>query len=120
MFMRDEPCPHELTYLYGILYLGINCNLVIILKRELKELDCYISYVPLTSMAHTFIKSDNKLHLFLFDEQTREATGAELMAFARTVPHRARTPCIIVPTDATPDNSSHLVEQIKRLLAPGG
>ena len=107
------------SYRYCILYLGANRALLITyLNRELKEISCFVSYVPAVGLEHTFIKSVSRYDLLLFDERMPGTTGAELVAFTRTVPHRASTPCIIVPTDATPENSRHLVEQIKRLLAP--
>ena len=90
-----ERCPPPLVYRYGILYLGTNLDLLLFLQRELKAMDCFVSYVPLTSLAHAFIKTNSKYHLLMFDAQMPETTGAELVEFARTVPHRARTPCIV-------------------------
>ena len=111
-------CRHAPRYRYRILFIGEDrAALITYLNRKLEELDCHVSYVPSTELAHAFIKTDAEYHLLMFDEQMPEVSGAELVAFARTVHHRAATPCIVVPTDATPENSGHLVEQIKRVLA---
>ena len=113
-------CPRVPDYRYRILYLGVNrAPLITYLNRALAEISCHVCYAPPAGLAHAFIKSFAEYHLLMFDERMPEATGAELVAFARTVRHRAGTPCIVVPTEATPENSGHLVEQIKRLLAPG-
>ena len=113
-------CPPAPSYRYRILYLGTKRALLVqALNRELKELSCFASYVPAPWLARAFIESDNEYALFLFDEELPETTGAELARFARSLPHRARTPSIVVPADVKPAGSSHLVETIKRLLATG-
>lgn len=115
--MCDPPAP---VYRYRILYLGMNCvRLIVYLNRALHELACTVVYVPAALVAHALIESHNEYALFLFDEQLAETSGAELAAFARTVRHRARTPCLVVPAGAAPDNSNQMVETIKRLLVAG-
>ncbi|HEX8181441.1 MAG TPA: hypothetical protein VF525_18005 [Pyrinomonadaceae bacterium] len=121
MWMDCDDWPRVPHYRYNILYLGTKrAPLVTYLNRELKEISCNISYAPSTGLSHKIIATFTNYDLLMFDEQLPEATGAELVEYARTLPWRAGTPCLVVPTDATPENSGRLVEQIREFLVPAG
>ena len=107
-------CRPQPRYRYKILYVGRRHTLPQALRDELKESDCFISYWPAGDMTPALLQSDAVCALFIFDERQPEGTGAELVAFARTLRHRARTPCLICKPG---DSPKQLAATIRRLLA---
>ncbi|HEX8068779.1 MAG TPA: hypothetical protein VF546_02430 [Pyrinomonadaceae bacterium] len=102
-------------YRHRILYAGSNQDLVQALRDELAGGDCFITYCPAGWLARTFLKSDAAYAALVFDErQQPEGTGAELVAFARTLGHRERAPSF---TFMPADNPKPLAETIRRALA---
>ena len=79
------------------------------LRDALKSLDCFVVYSPV-GIARTFIQSDIKYSLLLFDETE---AGAGLEAYTRTLSHRERTPVIRVKES---EGLGVLLEAIKRRL----
>lgn len=77
---------------HRILYAGDDTSLPARLREALGKLGCFVVYSPV-GCARTLIQSDIKYSLLLFDETE---AGAELGGFVRTLPHRERTPVIIV------------------------
>jgi hypothetical protein len=75
-----------------ILYAGDDIFLPARLRDALRAFDCFVVYSP-AGIARTFIRSEIKYTLLLFDET---AAGAELEGFARSLSHREQTPVIIV------------------------
>jgi hypothetical protein len=75
-----------------ILYAGDDTDLPARLRDGLGGLDCLVVRSPV-GIARMFIRSDIRYSLFLFDETE---AGAELERFARSLPHRERTPVIII------------------------
>jgi hypothetical protein len=92
---------------HRILYAGADNALPGLLQDALKSLDCLVVGSPV-GVARTFIKSDIKYSILLFDDT---AEGAELERFARTLEHRASTPVILFKQ---PVSLRALVESIKR------
>jgi hypothetical protein len=68
-----------------------------------------VVYSP-AALARTFIRSDIRYSLLLFDDT---AEGVELQGFARALPHRERTPVILVKKSEDP---GRLFEAIRRRL----
>lgn len=94
---------------HRILYAGDDIYLPARLRDGLGGLDCFVVRSPV-GVARVFIRSDIRYSLFLFDET---AAGAELEAYARTLPHRERTPVIIIKKSK---GLKGLLESIKRRL----
>ena len=94
---------------HRILYAGDDITLPSRLKDALRGLDCVVVRSPV-GIARLFIRSEIGYSLFLFDET--EAC-AELEDFARTLPHRERTPVIIVKSEG---DLGGLLDAIKRRL----
>src|ERR1044072_9048112 len=92
-----------------ILYAGDDIHLPALLKDALHGLDFFVVRSPV-AIARMFIRSEIKYSLLLFDETE---AGAELEAYARSLPHREQTPVIIVKKSR---DSGGLVESIKRRL----
>ena len=80
-----------------------------LLNDALKPLDCFAVRSPVPT-ARTFIKSDIEYSLLLFDETE---AGAELRLFARSLPHRERTPVVVVKKS---EGLGGLLEAIRRRL----
>ncbi|HEY0173523.1 MAG TPA: hypothetical protein VGB98_21100 [Pyrinomonadaceae bacterium] len=80
------------------------------LKDALKPLDCFVVRSPVFT-ARTLIKSDIKYTLLLFDD---DPSCAELESYARTLPHRERTPVIIIKKWESYDR---LLDAIRRQLS---
>lgn len=94
---------------HRILYAGMTFYLPARLKDALRGLDCFVVRSPVDS-AHMFIRSEIKYSLFLFDETE---AGAELEAYARSLPHSERTPVVIVKESG---GLGVLVDAIRRLI----
>jgi DNA-binding NtrC family response regulator len=92
-----------------ILYAGDDVTLPGLLKDALHSLDCFVVRSPVET-ARTLIRSDVKYSLLLLDETE---AGAELGRFARSLPHRERTPVIIVKRSG---GSGGLLDAIRRRL----
>ena len=101
-------------YRYRIQYVGRDHTLPQALMDELQGGDCFISYWPAGDMTHVLLRSDADCALFIFDERQPGGTGAELVEFARTLKHRARTPCLIRKPGDSPEQ---LADTIRRLFA---
>jgi hypothetical protein len=93
-----------------LLYAGNVNALPGLLRDALKPLDCFIVGSPL-GVARTFIKSDIKYTLLLFDD---DEMGAELESYTRTLEHRERTPIMFIKQ---PVKFRALVESIKRVVS---
>lgn len=93
-----------------ILYAGDDIYLPTRLKDALHGLDCFVVRSPMET-ARMFIRSEIRYSLLLFDDT---AEGAELKAYARTLPHRERTPVIIIKRSEV---SGRLLNLIKRQLS---
>src|SRR5215207_6262881 len=94
---------------HRILYAGDDINLPARLRDGLVGLDCFVVRSPVGT-ARMFIRSDIKYSLLLFDETE---AGAEMEGYARSLPHRERTPVIIVKES---EGLGVLLESIKRRL----
>ena len=94
---------------HRILYAGDDISLPTRLKDALHGLDCFVVRSPVGT-ARTLIRSGINYSLLLFDDTE---AGAELEQFARSLPHRERTPVIIVKESA---GLSRLLDNIKRRL----
>ena len=79
------------------------------LRDALHAFDCFVVRSPADS-ARVFIRSDIKYSLLLFDDTE---AGAELEAYARSLPHRELTPVIIVKESEGLDG---LLDTIRRRL----
>ena len=95
---------------HRILYAGNDNALPGLLRDALKSLDCFVVGSPV-GIARTFIKSDIKYSILLFEDT---AAGAELESYARTLAHREQTPIVRVKK-AQGVNS--IVDALVRLLA---
>jgi hypothetical protein len=93
-----------------ILYSGTDIILSELLKDALKPLGCFVVRSPVF-IARTFIKSDIKYALLLFDD---DPACAELVSYARTLPHRQHTPVVIVKNS---EGFDRLLDAIRRRLA---
>ena len=92
-----------------ILYAGDDIYLPARLTDALHGLDCLVVRWPVGT-ARMFIRSEIKYSLLLFDDTE---AGAELKAYARSLPHRERTPVIIVKES---EGLGVLLDVIKRRL----
>ncbi|MBV9926198.1 MAG: hypothetical protein JOZ96_14355 [Acidobacteria bacterium] len=92
-----------------VLYAGDDAALPWLLKDPLKRLDCVLVRAP-APVARMFLQSNIEYSLFLFDA---DPTGAELEAYARTLPHREHTPVLLVKKTQGIDS---LVRALTRLL----
>jgi hypothetical protein len=90
-----------------ILYAGDDSDLPARLRDALHGLDCLVVRSPVET-ARTFIRGEIEYSLLLFDETE---AGAELEAYARSLPHREQTPVIIVKKS---EGSGGSVDTIKR------
>jgi len=77
---------------HRVLYAGADACLPARIRDGLGGLDCFVVSAP-ANIARTFLQSDIKYSLLLFDET---AEGVELQRFARSLPHREHTPVILV------------------------
>jgi hypothetical protein len=89
---RPRAVSHAAMASHRILYAGDDLALPTRLRDAFHGLDCFLVYAPV-GIARTLIRSEIKYSLLLFDETE---AGAELEAFARSLPHRERTPVITV------------------------
>ena len=94
---------------HRILYVGTDIYLPARLRDALHGFDCFVVRSPV-AIARTFIRSGIDYSLLLSDETE---AGAELEAYARSLPHRERTSVIIVKES---EGLSGLVDSIKRRL----
>jgi len=92
-----------------ILYAGADTDLPARLRGGLGGLDCFVVRSPVET-ARLFIRSDIEYSLLLFDDSEE---GAELGAYARSLPHREQTPVVIVKKSG---GLNGLLESIKRRL----
>ena len=98
---------------HRILYAGDDVTLPGALRDGLKSLDCFVVYAP-AAVAPALIRSGIEYSLLLFDETV---AGAELERFARSLPHRERTPFIVVKKS---EGSDRLVDAVRRRLGTTG
>ena len=82
-------------YQYKILFVSTNHALASWLKSALADQDCFLDYCPAAWLARLLLQHDIYYSLLLFDELA-ETSATELTAFAHTLPHRQRTPIILV------------------------
>jgi hypothetical protein len=94
---------------HRILYAGDDIYLTARLKNVLHAFDCFLVYSPV-GIARMLIGSNIEYSLLLFD---KTEAGAELEAYARSLPHRERTPVITVKGS---EGSGVLLDAIKRRL----
>ena len=92
-----------------ILYAGDDTELPASLRDGLSGLDCFVVRSPVET-ARTLIRSGIEYSLLLFDETE---AGAELGAYASSLPHREHTPVIMVKKS---EGSGVLLDSIKRRL----
>lgn len=104
-------------YKYRILYVGRDYVLSGFLQDALKHLDCFVVRCPGGRESRLFIGSDIKYSLLLFDEQLPDMTGAELKRFTLSLPHREKTPVLVVKKS---DDWERLASQMKRRLGGRG
>ena len=96
-----------------ILYAGDDIYLPARLKDALDGLDCFVVRSPV-AIARMFIRSGIEYSLLLFDETE---AGKGLEAYARSLPHRERTPVIFVKES---EGLGGLLESTKRRLTTRG
>ena len=89
MPLQHPPTSHH------ILYAGCDRALPDRLNKRL--VDCWTVRCPDAASARMFLRSDLRYTALLIDAQLPDATGAEVVRFARTLEHRRRTPIGIVP-----------------------
>lgn len=77
---------------HRILYVGNEITLPRLLTAALKPVECVVVRCPDSLFAHTFLESDIKYSLLIFDEALAEAE----ISFARSVKHRERTPIVVL------------------------
>jgi hypothetical protein len=99
----------HLTPSRRILYAGEDIYLPARLTAGLKSLDCFVVRSP-ASIARTFLRSDIEYSLLLFDDTPE---GAALRQFARTLPHRERTPFVLIKQS---ERLGGLLDTIRRRL----
>jgi hypothetical protein len=92
-----------------ILYAGDDTGIPASLRNGLSGLDCFVVRSPVDS-ARPLIRSGIEYSLLLFDETE---AGAELEAYARSLPHRERTPVVIVKKSK---GSGGLLDAVRRRL----
>jgi len=112
------------TYQHRILYVGDDLTLLKFLQDALRT--CRIVRSPGGSVAHVLIKGVS-YSLLLFEHELTNTTGTELAQFTRTLPHRRRTPIIMLSThEDDRDNRNagrdavKILEAIARLLDTSG
>ena len=96
---------------HRILFTGDDCRLPRLLREALKPLDCAVIRCPDERGARTFIRSEIKYSLLIFEDEL--PASAELERFARAQAHRASTPVVVYNKDEGFDS---LVEAVRRLL----
>jgi hypothetical protein len=102
------------SYRYKILYVSPTHTPLSALRAELSETDCYLDYCPAGWLARSLLRSSEiALALFLFAD-VPDASAAELVEYARTLRHRAQTPCLVFNPA---DDVCALAEMIRSLLA---
>ena len=94
---------------HRILYAGDDITLPARLRDELRGPDYFVVRSPV-GMARLFIQSEIEYSLFLFDETE---AGAELEAYARSLPHRELTFVLFVKSQG---DIGGLLDAIKRRL----
>jgi CheY-like chemotaxis protein len=100
---------------HRILYVGNNYALLKLLHNAFTQIDCRIVRCPTGSISRTLLQSNINYSLLLFDDQLPDTTGLKLKHLARQLPHRQRTPIIILKKS---DEHNPLVETILKTLAP--
>jgi hypothetical protein len=95
---------------HRLLYAGDDTGLPARIRDGLGGLDCFVVSAP-ANIARTFLQSDIKYSLLLFDET---AEGVELERFTRSLTHREHTPVIVVKKSEDP---GRLFDTIKRRLS---
>ena len=106
---RERAASHAVMGSHRILYAGDDIYLPARLTDALHGLDCLVVRWPVGT-ARMFIRSEIKYSLLLFDDTE---AGAELEAYARSLPHRERTPVITVKKA---ENSGRLADSVRRRL----
>ena len=109
------PSPYQRR---NVLYVGQDYALLAALQQRLAELGGLVVRCPAHGVpeARLFMESDIPYDVFLFDETLAGATGAELERFARSLPHRADTPTLIVKEA---DDVTAVAERVRRLMDRG-
>ena len=87
------------NYKYRLLYVGRDLALTAFLKDALMRLDCFVVRCPRGTEARSFIASDIKYSLLLFDDELTDMTGLALAHFASEQAHRTTTPVVILSAD---------------------
>ncbi len=99
------------TYKHRILYAGNDLALSQCLRETLS--DCRVVHAPGGSVARILIKGIN-YSLLLFAPELPDTTGTELAQFTRALPHRERTPIILISAS---EEEASIVETVARLLS---
>ncbi|HVG28854.1 MAG TPA: hypothetical protein VM864_03955 [Pyrinomonadaceae bacterium] len=101
-----------------ILYAGNDLALLTFLRHALAQQNRAFVRCPDAVIARILIKSHNRYALLLLDAELPDATGEEPAAFARSLPHHARTPLVVAPPSA---DFGSLAKAVRRQLdAPRG
>jgi hypothetical protein len=119
MITEDEPSYHLIALYrrlsarpHRILYVGLDSALLKYLAGSLNA--CWIVRAPAACVARPFIEH-LKYSLLVFDAELMDTTARELANFTRALPHRRRTPIIIIKQ---PDEFASLARAVTRLLPP--
>lgn len=94
---------------HRLLYAGDISGLPARLRDGLNGRNCFVVDSPV-GLAHTFIESEIKYSLLLFDDT---AAGEALQCFARSLTHRDHTPVILVKES---EGLGRLLDTIRRRL----
>jgi DNA-binding response OmpR family regulator len=104
--MPSPESPHR------VLYVGNDLDLLTFLRRALERDGRAVVRCADAMTARILLKSENRYALLLLDAELPDATGRELAAFARSLPHRERTPLVVRRSE----DFDSLAKAVRRLL----
>jgi CheY-like chemotaxis protein len=93
--MSSPETPYQVLYTYRVLYVGNDLALLTFLRHALEQQKCSVVRCADATTARVFVKSENRYALLLLDAELPDATGEELAAFTRGLPHREHTPLVV-------------------------
>ena len=84
---------------FRLLYVGSDIELLRALREVLTKPDYHIVSCPHVRSAIDFLEGNPRYDLLMFELELRGKTGIELTRLARSIPHRAHLPIVIVITN---------------------
>ena len=84
---------------YRLLYVGDDLELLRALRKVLTKPDYHIVSCPHVGSAILFLEGNPRYDLLVFDLELRGKSVIELTRLARSMPHRAHLPIVIVMTN---------------------